>query len=1550
VVQKQIAAVFRSVNFLLVLLTVAELNWSEPANAQFPGFSNAAVPARFVGLPRNLQRRMREAEEAIKDSRYNEAVISLGDLLARVTDAGDEGELLSQDFFIDAGESRGLGTPFNQSFKNRVRDMIGGLPSAAMETYELRYGPSARKLLDEAATARDWGTVREVRRRYFHTQAGYDASWLLAQHEMLEGHPIAASTLLDDIVICPRAVNRLGKEVRVLHAAACKLAKRVLPTALSGTPEKFTIGGVDQSGPEGDELEAWIEQFYGSTEKLAQGQLEDYRVFNAGGNRNGASSGQMPLSNVRWQLDTTVSPKQQREVDELRRTLVSSGEMPPPSWIPLKVGNQLLMRTTEYLVGVDYRTGKRVWLHPWNKTPEEDETSEANARIANARMGNAPSQSSQSALFLKQRVWNDLPYGQATSDGERVYVLEGLKTVSVSPSFGFIRGRQMPSSGNSLVALELESEGILKWFHGVRAGPESPLANAFFLGPPLPIDGRLYVMCELAGDIFLICLDPPTGRELWRQQLVSSEFGTVRLDPMRRVAGAMLSYQDGLLICPTGAGALVAVNLGDRTLRWGVNYQRNTAQNRALQQRTGGPDQLLKRWFTGTAIVSDLSVLVTPVESDRLFAMNLLMGTELFTKKVRVEMRYLAGIRGDNFFVVGPDVMKAYSLADGTQAWKTKSDVFASGQLVSGQGVFGDDSYLLPTSTQEIVQISLKDGAVMDRRATNYELGNMIAVDGEIITQGPTKLSVAFGERTLVPVVERMLEEDPDNFDALVRKAELLIQSGDINDALQLLEKARIAQPENDEVRMLSVSGMLAKFREQGSVTPQQIEELSTLVDRPVQLAELNALRLASAIAAEDDEQAVRLLLELSGLIIREFKADDTAEEVLGQQGPACLADAWFNGQVREYLASVDPDVKEYFETQLKDYLKGADAQVRSKQASKRIQRLLTHFDGMESAETLRIVLDKRYRSLGDSHQLEMNALGHFRASPTAIRQIPSPRLLMLANAYATGKMPRNVLDVIRELDSRSEEFSEVDAKLLDEIRNTAEQDLVEKAWPANVKSNWIGRPRAGYSSGTSSHASVEVQAGEQFRGLEVFSIGTNIVVRAPDGVSKTISLGGRPIVRSSGSNHLRAMVSGRVMIVQTLSRLVAIDLAKLYKTNTNSILWTRVISGSGGDELTVQSTATPFGDQVRSFRLKSTNMNRPEFQVGPVLGDRVLVLRGGELKARSIQTGEEIWQTNTAPKSGFVLSDGQRVAVVSSTDKETVFFDIVDGRELGRKPFEFGEPWRTAGENVLCYQETEQDNVFDIKLVNPFTEKVLLSQKARPGVKSSKDSTVLPFISRLFSGHYLLMISPEGETFIWDLRDGRELVRTQLEPQEKLDKVRVLILGELAVVMSSYAKPVVARNKPRIDTATGRMHHTVNAAFAFSLKDGSLVWSKKFEEPWGCTTSQSITTPAIVLSRLNVTYVGQQEKTNLEVLVLDAKTGNVLATPEPFAVISRNVLLMETQLGVKRAESKIEVAFGLRYALNLDFTSESEGTKEANPKEANPKEANPKEVVPDDK
>ena len=159
VVQKRVSVVLKPTLLIVVLITASLVTWSGSVHAQFFPSTVRFVSGRFVEVPRILQKQMREAEEAIEDTRYNDAVLLLGDLMARNPSEGDEDELLSQDFFLDAGEKQPRGTPLNKSYKIKIRDMIGGLPVAALDTYEIRYGPAAQKMLDQAAATRDWAKL-----------------------------------------------------------------------------------------------------------------------------------------------------------------------------------------------------------------------------------------------------------------------------------------------------------------------------------------------------------------------------------------------------------------------------------------------------------------------------------------------------------------------------------------------------------------------------------------------------------------------------------------------------------------------------------------------------------------------------------------------------------------------------------------------------------------------------------------------------------------------------------------------------------------------------------------------------------------------------------------------------------------------------------------------------------------------------------------------------------------------------------------------------------------------------------------------------------------------------------------------------------------------------------------------------------------------------------------------------------------------------------------------------------------------------------------------
>jgi len=74
----------------------------------------------------------------------------------------------------------------------------------------------------------------------------------------------------------------------------------------------------------------------------------------------------------------------------------------------------------------------------------------------------------------------------------------------------------------------------------------------------------------------------------WKQPLANLEEQHIASDTPRRLAGASPSLADGILICPTSAGAVVAVDLATRTLRWGYQYRRTDI---TMQRMRGGFQQ-----------------------------------------------------------------------------------------------------------------------------------------------------------------------------------------------------------------------------------------------------------------------------------------------------------------------------------------------------------------------------------------------------------------------------------------------------------------------------------------------------------------------------------------------------------------------------------------------------------------------------------------------------------------------------------------------------------------------------------------------------------------------------------------------------------------------------------------------------------------------------------------------------------------------------------------------------------------------------------------------
>jgi hypothetical protein len=440
--------------------------------------------------------------------------------------------------------------------------------------------------------------------------------------------------------------------------------------------------------------------------------------------------------------------------------------------------------------------------------------------------------------------------------------------------------------------------------------------------------------------------------------------------------------------------------------------------------------------------------------------------------------------------------------------------------------------------------------------------------------------------------------------------------------------------------------------------------------------------------------------------------------------------------------------------------------------------------------------------------------------------------------------------------------------------------------------------------------AQTHLLAGEDFRGWRLISKSNDpLALGGPDGRTYRI-----PSDANLSDIDKQAQICGGVMIVVMPDGLIALDLHRvLVDASSDVVMWQRSLSGDGGPVARRRSTTTPFDDQLVRYYVGSnvTSNVIPEFRLGPVVGDRIFVLQGGDLMAIDLLTSETLWRNSAAPLSGGVVSDGDRVAVVSPATDEVVFFDVHDGRKLGVEPWSGGEIWTDIGSNVLSYRETDKTGQFDLLVTNPFSGEILLQHQAMGSNRTSPSESNVASYGRVVDGRYLALLDNGGSSLIWDVVLGKEIAKGFVKAHEDLVGLNTLMLEETMVLLPKRKiERVGLPDAPQVQTSDGRFHTTVHGAHAISMVDGSLRWEKSFEEPWGCTLTQPAETPLLIFSRSPFTYNTTSRRKKLDVLAIDVRDGR-LADESLGRPIDAGNNELETQVIVQSAFSRLMVTIG---------------------------------------
>jgi outer membrane protein assembly factor BamB len=774
----------------------------KPGAAQ-PGAADAGEDeARFtdrIRLPvdRSANRKIERVKEWIEKEEWGDAVRLLQSILNS-----------PEDVVLKDEKGRWVSVRYEA---NRI---LGEMPANGRQFYELEYGAQARAALKRALAAGDPKALAEVSLRFMHTEAGSEANQLLATYYLDQGSYIQAALCFERLLARPGQLEALPP--LVLYKAALAFERsgdarnrdRVwneLLRKLDRPGEPPLPPALARLGPQRLRASLALKQLGGAVRSRF-----DWPMFLGSVDRAAVAEGGAPFLEPRFQAETVYENLTRSWLEQATRSRgpILSG------FHPLTVGDKLLYRSYLGVHCVDLKSSgaanaSLVW--EWKTDVSLDD-------LVRSRQTYDPTNQTimqwvtQNYLGVAPTLlYDNTTLGTMSTDGRYLYLIEDLAVPPppLTPdgrAIIFARDPQnMPSvqlqpwtRHNRLTALDLSKEGKLEWSLPTIRDHDSldaPFTDTFFLGAPLPLGDRLYVLAETSAEIRLICLDPANKGALdWSQPLCAVESRKISEDPVRRTQAALLAYGEGVLICPTHAGAILAVDLLTRSLLWAHSYQempdtpppmvRPFVGGRGFRQYSQQP-LTPPSWASSAPIIKDSRVVFTAPDADAVHCLSLRDGTLLW-KERRAGDLYLAGVYRGKVLLVGKDACRALNLEDGKEVWKVQTG------MPSGRGIANPTSYFLPLKSGEVWALDLDTGKVIakTRSPRNEAPGNLVFHEGDVISQTVTAITVYPQLAVRERLISESLARNPDNPRGLLDRGELRLHQGALNAAVEDLRAA----------------------------------------------------------------------------------------------------------------------------------------------------------------------------------------------------------------------------------------------------------------------------------------------------------------------------------------------------------------------------------------------------------------------------------------------------------------------------------------------------------------------------------------------------------------------------------------------------------------------------------------------------------------------------------------------------------------------------------------------------------------------------------------
>jgi len=1356
---------------------------------------------------RQFVRLLKIAKNLMAQGQHSEAASLLGDILS------------SEDDYIFQPDRD---VPLIRGFKAEAERLLGSMPQSGRDAYQRLYGPQATRSLQAAIAGGDYRDLTQVAQQYFYTRPGAEAAYLLGCHFLDRGHPLRAALYFQRIDDRRDQRDRFEPALS-LRMAACwamagmpKQAEEVLVTLRSsGKLRNVEIGGEEQDAfSQDEEALAWLEKYIGPQQRFEQGF--GWLTRRGAANRNAGSDDSGPYLSSNQIASTIDDEIVTPLIVKLEQELLNQRQSRLPSCSPIVVGDVVVLRLGDRTIALNFETDELLW--------EVDHDDALRHITDHASKKRKEEKNDYLKVGIERRLWDNATYGGVSSDGTRVYCVEDLSfgaddyhRLVVTPD-----GRQQLDTGvqkshNTLVAYDAKTGKLLWEVGGADGVKAAKLTGVFFLGAPLAMGGRLYVMGLSGAETRLYELDPANGDSVsvvplhHRESQIPTHMAPhlppwVFENPSRR-SGAAPSAAEGVLVCPISGNDFAAVDLTAQQVLW---MYRSEQDDEGFGSRFGAQWQQKlfelsqhrhdQEWADCLPCIADGRVILTPTKAGELYCLNLRDGS-LEWSSPRRDGFYVAGVREGKVLVVGRSSVWALHLNDGSLAWESEQTMLPAGAVPTGRGYVGGDRYYLPLSTAEVAAVEFETGAMSARSLSenNTVPGNLVAVRGAVYSQ--TARGVEKYE-TLAARSERMapaLAADSLAPQMLVQQGEILLFQGRIREAVEVLQQA-MQSPLADAPTKQSAKEMLQDAVIEGVRT--DFKNFVGFVDTTLDLGQPDDdLRLLSELAdayarGGRPEAALDLYLRLAA----SDKLDAMRFISAGRQ---VRADRELLAKVERLLAQSEGETLVALNSRI---VAAAENGFSPQELAVLDRRDSTYATRLQQASKL--ASEKKWL---ESHHWVQVVLQ--RGSATEQRGA----VALLAENYRSMNRPKAAARCYRHLLQQPNQpcldgktaSDLVDALPADDPVRTHLADGASLQFPVENPAKKTEKK----SFSVTYHYPVTTTAYDprfdEELNLEIDTQGRTLTCQNSAGRALwTCSLtAANSNWRYSSAifSHARAVVMGRLVLLWSGDRMFGID------SQTGKVIW---------KQDTITSKA-PYPNMYRQPPMWLAMVRNGHVTVGnqvcpvAVSADAVVFQRERDLTAVDPNTGKILWNRDGAPQYCDLFAHEGRLFCTSYDGEETIIYSMLDGAEIGRRTLPKREHRLATHHGRVVYWKADAAGS-ELSLLDAWSGQVVwkkaFSPSAQPWSINTNETAVL---------------ESDGTLYAIANSSGASLMECQLPEQKGLRNFMVW-RGEDRYLLTTNAadKPAAPAQGNVFGMQIIMGSAPVNGLVAAIDHQGKLIWS----------------------------------------------------------------------------------------------------------------------------